>query len=92
MVCIHSLLRHENVLPRQSGCAPLMVMSGMKSGRLKSAQHGGLRRWLAMDIGNREDSLLWGVTWCVPCAHSQSESLCLGRLTVSSGLSRLTAR
>lgn len=52
----------------------------------------GPEKVLAMDLGNREDSLLWGVTWCVPCAHSQSESLCLGLLTVSSGLSRLTAR
>lgn len=36
-------------------------------------------------IAYDENSLLWSVTWCFPCVHTQSESLCLKLLTVSSG-------
>ena len=38
-----------------------------------------------MYIDDVKNSLLWRVTWCFLCAHSQDESLCLGLLTVSNG-------
>lgn len=39
----------------------------------------------ALYIGGDKHSLLWSVTWCFLCVHAQSESLCLGLLTVSDG-------